>query len=146
MNMNGSTPFREATEYSDNSQKYMLIEDFVKKYMDENCSGQSVGDTGELYEVRFSGCGKDFKDPDGKPYSIKYVSDVEIGTSERLDATNYFEFGGRNYDGKMDYVFYAFSNASCGDEEGIATIGYDERDVAVFYILEGGEIACVDNH
>ena len=157
MNTNGKTPFREADEYSNTTEKWKVLGDFITRYIDEKCVGGSNGNdpsnniNGRDYDVKFTSCGKDFKDPDGRPYRIKYVSkkdfdDAGISLATGVDATRLFNFNGKTYDGNMDYVFYGFSSASCGSDEGTVDIGYDDRDIAIFYILEGGEIACVDNN
>ena len=147
MNTNGLSPVRKV----DGSNKHEVLGEFVRKFMDTHCEIDPGKSNSDRYEVGFrdDSCQSDFLDPNGVPYRVKYVNNPSQDTAgnkdKSVDITSNFSFNGVLNQGDIDYVFYGFSNASCGDEEGQARFGRDERDIAVFYVLEGGEILCVDN-
>lgn len=79
------------------------------------------------------------RDPDGTPYTIKYVgnidgSTVKTGAYAVTDAKNPF-----------DHIIYYYTNAACADAEGTVKKGNGDREIAIFYYLEGGAIYCGDN-
>jgi prepilin-type N-terminal cleavage/methylation domain-containing protein len=85
-------------------------------------------------------------DPDGTEYSFVWSSKLsgdltieEAGTGKAEDTG---PESGTAYLGSH-HIGY-LRNASCGDE-GKAKMAKGEREIAIFYILEGGSIYCGDN-
>lgn len=125
-NNNGKTPFNG-----------LDMAAFVTRYLDKECKkgGNShpavLADTAGN-KTEFDACGQQFTDPDGTAYNIQYQGKVTAdNTSVGLTT--------------FDHKFYAYTNASCGDE-GIVNKGSGDREVAIFFVEEGGAIACNDNH
>lgn len=131
-NNNGKTPF--------NNLKAGSLEQFVQRYLDSGCKQTATAESGK---TKFSECGAQFLDPDGQPYQIEYVGEVG-GTGEGAiagGASIVNKLGG----GTFNHTFYGFTNAGCGDE-GVVEKGTGVRQVALFFVEEGGAIACNDNH
>lgn len=88
-----------------------------------------------------------FSDPDGEPYSISYAGtmtgtgDVEAFGSMSSDISKSF----LNVLVVEDHAIYVATKAKCGTQEGHIANTSGKNDVALFYILEGGSITCVDN-
>lgn len=79
------------------------------------------------------------RDPDGQPYTIKYVGNIDgktvkTGAYAVTDAKNPF-----------DHIIYYYTTAACADAEGTVKKGNGDREIAIFYYLEGGAIYCGDN-
>ncbi len=123
-NNNGKVPFGRGTNGAADQTK---MPDFVTRYLDSTCNTPADKNGGKT----FTCTGNEFRDPQGNIYFIKDMGKITAQTSVPTDMA--------------EQGFYGYSNASCGDE-GIATVGTGERDVAVFMKLEGGAIACNDNH
>ena len=118
-NNSGKTPF-EGNNVNPN---------FVKRYVDEetvyNASAKKI-----------TACGDQFKDPDGECYQIEVLGAAtagQKGVSASIPAA-------------FNHTFYAYNNATCGDLEGTYDAGTGKRQVAIFFVEEGGAIACNDNH
>ena len=122
-NNNGKTPFNG-----------LDMAQFVKRYIDIDCTGgaSSVKSTYAGAATSFTECGAQFTDPDGEAYNLVYEG--KVTSSKKVNLSN------------MDHKFHVYSSASCGNDEGTVDTGRGEREIAVFYVLEGGEIACNDNH
>lgn len=136
-NNNGKTPF--------NVGGTDTLEKFVKRYLDSECQG---GQSNNI--TTFTACGAQFLDPDGQPYQIKYVGEVGSGSGKIAagDITGSLKKDSSNASAAsatFDHVFYGFTNAGCGDE-GRVVAGTGVRQVAIFFVEEGGAIACNDNH
>ncbi len=134
-NNNGKVPFGDATTHTN-----AKLADFVTRYVDKECKTQADKNGG----VTFSSCSNEFKDPQGDVYFIvnkgkitAKVDNVDAGKDAQNNATT--------SGGMQERGFYGYANATCGDEA-VAELGTGERDVAVFMKLEGGAIACNDNH
>ena len=101
---------------------------FLKRYVDEetvyNASSKKV-----------TACGDQFKDPDGECYQIEWRGNATAG--QKGAPTNLTSF---------DHTFYVYTKAGCGDLEGTYDVGTGKRQVAVFFVEEGGAVACNDNH
>ena len=125
-NNNGKTPFNG-----------LDMAAFVIRYLDKDCKTEQatvapVLSNQDNATTAFTSCGQQFTDPDGTAYNIVYKGKVASdNTSTGLTS--------------FDHKFYAYTNASCGDE-GIVNTGNGDREVAIFFVEEGGAIACNDNH
>lgn len=116
-NNSGKTPFE-----NDN-----VNANFLKRYVDE----ETVYDATKPITT----CGDQFKDPDGECYQIKWK-----GSGQKGDVNKETELT------KFDHTFYVYTNAGCGDLEGTYNVGTGKRQVAIFFVEEGGAVACNDNH
>lgn len=116
-NNSGKTPF-ENKDVNPN---------FLKRYVDE----ETVYVAGKPITT----CGDQFKDPDGECYQIEWERDAQPGETG-VDA------GLKEF----DHTFHVFTNAGCGDLEGTYDVGTGKRQVAIFFVTEGGAVACNDNH
>lgn len=115
-NNSGKTPFED-----DN-----VNPNFLKRYVDEEV---------KIQNSKVTACGDQFKDPDGECYQIEWRGTAtanQKGVSTGLTSFN--------------HTFYAYNNATCGDLEGTYDAGTGKRQVAIFFVEEGGAIACNDNH
>ncbi len=119
-NNNGKTPFTKG-----NNNNYTVAPTFVVRYIDETCT---LGN-----DNKYTGCGDQFTDPDGTIYNIAVGGK---GGSYTLGSA------GRN---AIDHIFHVAVNAGCGDE-GTTKAGTGERQIAILYQMEGGAVACNDNH
>ena len=120
-NNNGKTPFTKAN----GATNYTVASTFVVRYIDETCT---LGNDG-----KYTGCGDQFTDPDGTIYNIAVSG---TGGSYSLASA------GSN---AIDHIFHVAVNAGCGDE-GSTKAGTGERQIAILYQMEGGAVACNDNH
>ena len=117
------------TEYQSNNAGKMpdssTINDFVNRYLiGSGTQGNSLG----------ADCESDqFCDPDGTAYFIEVKG-------ERTDSNKTWSANFPN-DHKIGY----FNNAKCSGTEGEAGEGSGDRDIAIFYVLEGGAVYCGDN-
>ena len=81
-------------------------------------------------------------------HQIKYVGEVGSGSGKIAagDITGQLKKDASAAgSATFDHVFYGFTNAGCGDE-GAVVAGTGVRQVAIFFVEEGGSIACNDNH
>ena len=107
---------------------------FIRRYIDQ---GIAVDNNGGI-SCTAASCPQ-FTDPDGELYSFN-VSAAAIPNGQTSA-----NFGG--YDNTdVDHVVYVYINASCGEAEGTYVAGTGNRQVALFYSLEGGSSTCNDNH
>ena len=127
-NNNGKVPFgRGGAE----------IQNFIVRYIDSQCKNgtwnpQNFTFTGD------SACSNEFKDPQGNVYFMRDLG--KVGTGQGAVTA-----GDISSSIEKEQGFYGVANASCGDE-GKVVQGTGDRDVAVYMKLEGGAIACNDNH
>ncbi len=117
-NNSGKTPFENGD----------VNENFLKRYVDEETVYNSANQT-------VTACGDQFKDPDGECYQIEVR-----GTGQAS------EVGKETALTEFDHTFYVYTNAGCGDLEGTYDVGTGKRQVAIFFVTEGGAVACNDNH
>jgi prepilin-type N-terminal cleavage/methylation domain-containing protein len=119
----GKTPFGTTSSLQTNFTQ------FVKRYIDENVSeSKTSGSTCAQNKT----CPQ-FTDPDGTMYKFEAVkqSDVENKLKNVTD---------------VNHTVYVAVNASCGDTEGTAIAGTGDRQIAMYYVEEGGAVVCNDNH
>ena len=116
-NNQGKVPFKDSTTAAD-------LAKFVSRYVDSTCVLDGTA-------IKCDDNSNEFRDPQGDTYKI-------VSKGKATDGTD--------VSGSMqEKTFYGYYNATCGDE-GIVKAGTGDRDVAVFMKLEGGAIACNDNH
>jgi len=117
------------------------IVNLVTRYMDDGCAGTASGNL-----ATFTGCGNEFTDPQGAIYWMRDGGDgAPTVSGEGANQTSTSKTPDFETNVPTEHGFVGFSNASCGDE-GVVAEGSGSRDVAVFMNLEGGAIACNDNH
>ena len=132
-NNNGKVPFGASVTND-------KLADFVTRYIDKECKTKADKNGG----VTFSSCSNEFKDPQGEVYFIVNKGKIDAKV-ENVDAGKDQQGNATTSGGMQEHGFYGYANATCGDEA-VAEKGTGERDVAVFMKLEGGAIACNDNH
>ncbi len=115
-NNSGKTPFQTG-----------LLGTFTKRYIDDTCGVSADGKS-----VNANSCGQQFTDPDG----TQYIWDVKAAISENTT------FSGTTVDHKLT----VYQAAGCGATEGEVKYYAGERNIAIFYVEEGGAIVCNDNH
>lgn len=81
-------------------------------------------------------------DPDGSNYSLQ--APKKVGTTDGSDGDDYYKSSETAAPTAMNHKIYYWQNAKCGDE-GKIKAGHGDRDIAIFYYLEGGAIYCGDN-
>ena len=122
-NNSGKTPFEDGG----------VNARFIERYVDPGGTTWNVNaESGE--EV--TACGDQFKDPDGECYQIINEGAAQPGDQNK-DVTFELDF---------DHTFHVYTNAGCGTNEGTFNAGTGKRQVAIFFVEEGGAIACNDNH
>ena len=84
----------------------------------------------------YVGKGEQSQDPDGTSYTLLAPS------TPSSDNTDYYKSGTQPTE--VNHNIYYWQNAKCGSE-GKVDQGKGDRDIAIFYILEGGAIYCGDN-
>ena len=82
-------------------------------------------------------CDAQFTDPDGTEYSWDY------STTAASTATADTSLGLGN---TVDHVIHVVQAAGCGSTEGNYVYYAGNRNIAMFYVEEGGAIICNDNH
>jgi|GEM_PF-5344429 len=130
-NNNGTLPFSQ-----DQSGSYILKTNFIQRYIDRGCSEAGIN-------VRPTGCGGQFKDPDGTTYMFAEANtgaDVNPGVEKNV----------LGLPKTVDHTIYVAMWYSCGTSEGAIIQGdtnptVGSRMVALLMVLEGGGIVCVDN-
>jgi prepilin-type N-terminal cleavage/methylation domain-containing protein len=121
-NNSGKTPFGTSSALaSDYSQ-------FVKRYIDEKVTLAKSGQA-----TTCDGTCPQFTDPDGTMYQFKAIKRDEVANTVAKKTA-------------VDHIVYVAVNAGCGDTEGTAVAGTGDRQIAMYYVEEGGAIVCNDNH
>ena len=116
-NNNGKIPFRNGATTKD-------IAIFVERYIEQTCMGDDA--------MALSCSGDGFRDPQGDVYKMKNMGEATTGDISAKIAA--------------EKTFYGFYSAECGSKSGYLKKTSGARDAAVFIKLEGGSIACIDNH
>lgn len=106
---------------------------FTKRYIDDTCTVTS--------EVP-SSCGAQFTDPDGSQY--EWATATTAGTTDK--DKELFSGEGVTAPTMPDHKIYVVQAAGCGSTEGTYTYYAGNRNIAMFYVEEGGAIICNDNH
>ena len=129
-NNSGKTPFGTSTGTNSVATEYTQ---FVKRYIDENVTEAKNGST------KCSGTCPQFTDPDGTIYGWT----VDVAAANKTDEPIKSDYG---KDNKVDHMVHVYVNAGCGSTEGTYTTGTGDRQIAMYYVEEGGAIICNDNH
>ena len=137
----GQTPFGDGTWNG------KTVNTFIRRYIDENvkqndsftAGSNAVCDTGKT-------CPQ-FTDPDGTMYGFKVSKGAAVTTGSGSSATT--TSTGLSVTGlptSVDHMIYVVVNAGCGSQEGTYDVGTGVRQIAMFYVEEGGAVVCNDNH
>ena len=126
-NNSGQTPFTAGSGETPGT----VNANFVKRYIEENIGTVATSEADNEKSTCASGktCPQ-FTDPDGEMYKFVVKDNskaLSLGTS-------------------VNHVVYVVVNAGCGTTEGTFEKGTGDRQIAMFYIEEGGAIVCNDNH
>lgn len=134
-NNSGKTPFgttgSPATDFTS----------FVKRYIDSGVEEvkftAASGETGASSSSKCAAAScPQFTDPDGEMYSFQVIGSGDVES----------KFSGANAITDVNHVVYVAIDAGCGETEGTAVDGSGDRQIAMFYVEEGGAIVCNDNH
>ena len=123
---------------------------FVQRYIDSKCSRINDGDVdspaSDVEEDKYR-CGagaEDWLDPDGNVYGFKILNNIKtLLTSNGTNDVSLNGFFGKWPNG---YKIVVVPNSSCSKESGTVTWHNAPRQFSLLMRLEGGDIACVDNH
>lgn len=143
---NSRLPFPWTT----NPEKINYVDSkFVSRYIDENCKFRNASNnssvhydgTGDPLKQEYYGCSEHFADPDGTPYNLWSPTTALSATIENVfrtgsNATPTFE--------ENNHTIVALAKAKCGTENK-AELADGPNNFALFYLLEGGAVYCVDN-
>ncbi len=143
---NNKLPFPETTPNRMNDVNM----DFVKKYVDDQCTANKKGAFNNLgtymndkeakIDGVYTGCSDQFTDPDGTPYNL-WASKDGFDSSKAI----YEKTANTTFDFKDNHhVIIALPKAKCG-EENKAESANGANYFALFYLLEGNAVYCVDN-
>ena len=127
-NNNGKTPF--GTKYD---KKTMGL--FVTRYIDSDIDSEGVEES-KPFKCKSDRACMQFADVSGKNYAWT----VDVAASGKKDEAIKY-----TADNGLDYTLHVYVKAICGDTRGTYTTGSGERQFAIFYIEEGGIVACVDS-
>jgi prepilin-type N-terminal cleavage/methylation domain-containing protein len=83
--------------------------------------------------IKANGGDAQFRDPDGTAYSFSYKLNEDKKNDKVVSGTN------------VDHVIYTYGNAVCGELENSLKKGSGASNIAMFYIMEGGQVLCTDN-
>ena len=108
-------------------------------YQANNSGNMPDKDKVESFMQNYVGKGEQSQDPDGTSYTL--LPPVKIESTDNSEH-DYHNKGTAPTDFTHD--IYYWQNAKCG-AEGKAIKGNGDRDIAIFYVLEGGAIYCGDN-
>ena len=128
-NNSGNTPF--GTSYNK-----ATIANFVKRYIESDVKSDGV-DSGKSFTCSKASCPQ-FTDPDGTMYGFT-VDVAEAGANGKAIKDQYAVTN-------PDHIVHVYVNAGCGASEGTYDISTGNRQIAMFYVEEGGAIVCNDNH
>ena len=126
------------TEFASNNNGSMPTSDTQLKSFVEKYASGVTGCTATVSSSKATAanCGDQFTDPDGSSYSLAYKGDA---VKDATTFTNTETFA------SVGHEIRYYSKASCGDEN-TQKEGNGSRDIAIYYLLEGGAIYCGDNH
>ena len=144
---NGKLPFPVITP---NKINY-VDEDFVKRYISDSCTKSGGanediafygGESSELNKIqKYTNCSEQFTDPDGSIYNLyapKAVISGDIESVYKKASGEIPSFEDNNH------LIFALAKAKCGSENE-AKLADGPNNFALFYLLEGGSVYCVDN-
>ena len=122
---------------------------FVSRYIDENCKYKNASNNDAFFYdggsktpgQKYYECSEHFADPDGTPYNPWSPTTALSSTIEnvfRTDSNTTPTFEENNH------TIVALAKAKCGTENK-AELADGPNNFALFYLLEGGAVYCVDN-
>ncbi len=123
-NNNGQMPDNTTTT-SPNTK----LTEFAKRYIAANATGTYPTSNTTACSAAL---GDQFCDPDGTSYIFSYKG-AASGEQDAVDGTS-----------ALNHTIYYWQDAKCG-AEGKTADGNGNREIAIFYVLEGGSIYCGDN-
>ena len=125
-NNNGEMPTGSTTDTNG-------VTKFMERYVGAAGSDQASDPDGSDYTLWLKGAPNADKT---KYYTSQASSDTKL--SPTTGATNTEEKA-------ITHKIHYWKNAKCGDNEGEVNKGKGNREIAIFYYLEGGAIYCGDN-
>lgn len=144
---NSRLPFPWTT----NPEKINYVDSkFVSRYIDENCKFKGASNNDSFFYdggsktpgQKYYECSEHFADPDGTPYNLWSPTTALSATIENVffnndkNTTPTFE--------ENNHTIVALAKAKCGTENK-AELADGPNNFALFYLLEGGAVYCVDN-
>lgn len=120
-NNSGKTPFGTGSAKT-------VDKNFVSRYIDSDASTTN----GLAYSCASGKNCDQFTDPDGNLYGFAYATKGTDGVVNDLPTA-------------IDHKIYILLDAGCGDE-GKWVDGSGDRNVALYYVEEGGAVVCNDNN
>lgn len=158
-NNSGLNPFIPRTDNQTNVGANR-INQFIKEYVDPECNDIArhdnfdptapAGQQGQntVHLMRPTSCGSKFTDPDGEPYGFDARSDTHT-SGDVIVPFNDAEDGSSNvrqdWSNNVTHYIVVFSKGLCGSGEQTFKWTQSDRDLAMWYRLEGGAWFCVDN-
>lgn len=124
----------------------VLDDNFVRRYIDDSCETDTDFTSDE--ELGEEVCLNDqFRDPDGTIYRFSLYDGTEYaGTNVALDdAEGAPKLNDMSFD-DSNHMIYAVVGVTCGPNEGTYTEGTGTRQVALYMVMEGGQISCFANN
>lgn len=122
-NNSGNTPFYRRGQADLN---------FLKRYVDPEVEYVNVNPFKNV-----KACGDKFRDPDGTCYQF-------VSRGIMTEDGNFM--GNEHRRTEFDHVIYVYIRAKCGDDENTYKLAEGIRDYAIFYIMEGNSVHCIDNN
>ena len=136
------------------------FEIFITHYIDNEAELEFSWDP----DIRTTRCGEQFRDPDGECYNMDYswwggsrpqpsaIPPVMASENKAtLANAKLASRSNRTYTALHDeylyfnHTIYVNYHSSCGPEENTYYRENEVNKVAMFYVLEGGQVYCVDN-
>ena len=111
-------------------------------YQANNNGNMPGADVDTKFKPNYVGSGEQAQDPDGTDYTI--LAPKTMGGTSPDGATGDDYYKGRTAPSAVDHNIYYWTHAMCG-EEGKLKAGKGDREIAIYYYLEGGAIYCGDN-
>ncbi len=109
--------------------------EFTVRYIDDKCVFKADADKKSVSDG--NKCDAQFTDPDGTEYSWDYSTTAQSTASGDQSM---------NLGNTVDHVIHVVQAAGCGSTEGNYVYYAGNRNIAMFYVEEGGAIICNDNH
>jgi prepilin-type N-terminal cleavage/methylation domain-containing protein len=124
-NNSGKSPFKsvDSGDIKDKNGNANVVK-FISRYIEGDASIQNPFDSHPQ-----------FSDPNGESYTFT----IHKGSSGNGNGT-----GITSTD--VDNVIHVFKYAGCGADENTYNYSAGGSDVALFYVMEGGQVLCNDNH
>ncbi len=105
------------------------------------------GDTDALVSRYIKGDGGDaqFRDPDGSDYNFQVLGEADAKKDKDKDSRTLFTQN-KITDDLVTHNVIVVKKAGCGQTEGTYRYSAGASDVALFYVAEGKQVLCNDNH